>query len=552
MKVSTLEQDQIGALDRFFKTLFFIFSQPNFHIPDNFVPLLIPFSQMVGQMVLISRYQTTDKIIAKIHIHPSNAAKILFLYSMYNKKRLDVKRLFASLPLLLYQWYCSFYFIRPDLVTRESHEYFREAIDVPIDPSLSLRWFTPYFLVSYIDPDMELAVKDRINRICKHILNAAQIRNVPDFNKIVVISKNWSLTNAVYNSLAGYIRSLKASYHLTLLNLADSRHPIDVNMFDDVINMNANDNEVIPITRLIELLSSNDFGLAYFPDIGMNPESIMLSNLRIAPIQIMGYGHPVSTYGTSIDYVITGKKCEKYSDVGRFYSERVILLPELGAIPERRPYTPSGLKSGRKDAIVVSCSWGVLKTNYPMVRLLKQAISKCDKRLLFKFTGIECDSFTYPSFVKQIKRILGDKYVTIVPVAPYSVYMEHLETCDFAIDSYPFGGFNRVLDSLQAGLPIVTLKGDKLPSRLASAILDELGLGELVTESKGQFVEKIIQLARNEEYRENLRKRITAIDTETRLYNNREMPYFKKAVDYLVAHHEVLKNDIEKKPLIIL
>jgi predicted O-linked N-acetylglucosamine transferase (SPINDLY family) len=49
------------------------------------------------------------------------------------------------------------------------------------------------------------------------------------------------------------------------------------------------------------------------------------------------------------------------------------------------------------------------------------------------------------------------KDITIMPNLTYVKYMQALESCHFSLDSYPFGGYNTVLESLWCGLPFVAL-----------------------------------------------------------------------------------------------
>src|SRR2546429_306824 len=78
--------------------------------------------------------------------------------------------------------------------------------------------------------------------------------------------------------------------------------------------------------------------VVYYPDIGMTPQSILLANLRLAPIQIMSLGHPVSTWGSEIDYFISGADVEPPNYPERNYSERLVLLPGCGGVYNRPLY----------------------------------------------------------------------------------------------------------------------------------------------------------------------------------------------------------------------
>ena len=59
--------------------------------------------------------------------------------------------------------------------------------------------------------------------------------------------------------------------------------------------------------------------------------------------------------------------------------------------------------------------------------------------------------------------------------------MQKMETGDLSADSYPFGGYNTIVDSLFLGKPVVTWEGTKLYNRAAAALLLRLGLADFIS-----------------------------------------------------------------------
>lgn len=116
------------------------------------------------------------------------------------------------------------------------------------------------------------------------------------------------------------------------MHLGGTKNDLDIASFKEIKYVYFKDN-----CLNIDSIKENDFMVVYYPDIGMSPESIFLSNLRIAPIQICGTGHPVSTFGSEVDYFISGADVEILESAEKCYSERLILLPGLGAITTPQP-----------------------------------------------------------------------------------------------------------------------------------------------------------------------------------------------------------------------
>jgi hypothetical protein len=103
---------------------------------------------------------------------------------------------------------------------------------------------------------------------------------------------------------------------------------------------------------------SNEYVTAYYPNIGMTWESLILSNLKIAPIQVTTYGDSVSTYSSKIDYWIGGKDVELLDYLKENYSEKLLLIPGVG-ITNRLTYYELNNVPTRKEKFIVNCYWGM-------------------------------------------------------------------------------------------------------------------------------------------------------------------------------------------------
>ena len=61
--------------------------------------------------------------------------------------------------------------------------------------------------------------------------------------------------------------------------------------------------------------------------------TLFLSNLRLAPLQLMALGHPATTHSPYIDYVVVE---EDYVGDAACFSEKLLILPA-----DALPYVPS-------------------------------------------------------------------------------------------------------------------------------------------------------------------------------------------------------------------
>jgi predicted O-linked N-acetylglucosamine transferase (SPINDLY family) len=226
--------------------------------------------------------------------------------------------------------------------------------------------------------------------------------------------------------------------------------------------------------------------------------------MRLAPVQVACLGHPVSGRRNQIDYFISGKDIETTQ---ANYSENLILVPGSGVLP----YLPEYQRKHPKPTVGrVAVPWSAIKYNMPMFKCLKE-LQEAGAHLVF-IPGSSIHRYQASIPVRMSMLEYFGRDITIVPNLPYSNYMEVLETCQFAVDSYPFGGYNTIVESLWCGLPIVTLEGNKWFNQVASYLLRRVGLEELVTSSLTQYTEVAKSLIFDTIKLDSIRQQVSKVD----------------------------------------
>ena len=81
---------------------------------------------------------------------------------------------------------------------------------------------------------------------------------------------------------------------------------------------------------------------------------------------------------------------------------------------------------------------------------------------------------------------------------------------DFTLDPMPFGGVNGTLESLDMGVPVVTLRGRKHSERSSYSILANLGVTQTVADSAAEYVEIAVRLATDPLFMREVRASIQA------------------------------------------
>jgi predicted O-linked N-acetylglucosamine transferase (SPINDLY family) len=540
-------------INAFVKSFLYIFTQPDYILSDRAGLSFIKSNLTISNLVAISDFRTTDPYLELLNAQPQNYVKLLTLYSARNTVRIDRQMLFNTNIELASHWY-SYYLelYRSGLVNRVVYENLCEHILYEDDRLTEFYHIDNlYFGATYIDGECDRILKQKINRSIQNsqLVKSIQIENKPQPNQIAIVSGCWFPQHSVYRILSEYVATLADKYELTLIHLGCRHLPIDTTYFKAVKYLKNIDSKLD-----MSEIKTNEFAAIYFPDIGMIPESILLANLRIAPIQICGLGHPVSTFGSKIDYFISGNDAEVTDNPQDNYSERLVLLPGTGAIHKQPNYRVRKIANRSPElasTFIINCPWYAQKVNYPLLLSLQQIATTASKPVLFRiFAG---GGLTYKNdflpFVRDIEQIVGAEHVCVYPYQNYDRYMDIMAEGDMCLDAYHFGGCNVIVDGLYLRKPSVVFEGDRWYSRAGAKLMKKIGLGELVATTPLEYVSLTLKSIDNNDFRAEIQQKIDALDLEKLVFESSDAKYFQKAIEFLLQNHAHLQADATREPI---
>jgi hypothetical protein len=511
-----------------FVMMVFIVMTGDIKFADMDAKMLISMGHVFSNLVATSNYHVTTPVVKHVLRQQNNYQRLLFLLNARCEVEIEQSKLFDVNPEMASIWFNSFVLgtSNPTRFLHYSYLHHLENMDdrwAPPCPQISALYFT----TTYFAPKLDLEVKSRINKACSKVLNV-KINNKPDPKSIAIISGKWHRNHAVYKSASPLVEELKGKYKLTLIHLGEHvPEDLMIDGFDNVCNVKFKDGNL----AFPPEVKDNDFQLAYFPDIGMLEESIWLSNCRLAPVQAVGYGHPATTgHNNCIDYFVGG---DVEKDCGDQYSEQMILLPGLA----QHPAWPSYEKKNNwveKSPVEINCVWGPDKYNVMMLEVLREISRRATTEHEWHFYPSPAIN-RYGGFVpfsEVISQLLPNS--VIHHSLHYAEYMERSEKGDFAVNSFPFGGYNTIVEAFYLGLPVVTLEGDRFYNKAASHLLRQIGMPELTTKDAEKFVDICIEMIDNETYRSEHRIELEGLDLKKIMFSPPD-GNFLKAVEYMIA-----------------
>jgi predicted O-linked N-acetylglucosamine transferase (SPINDLY family) len=235
-----------------------------------------------------------------------------------------------------------------------------------------------------------------------------------------------------------------------------------------------------------------------------------------APIQVSWLGFPGTSGMTAMDYILVPP--DPVLERGEWCSETPWPLPDcygvraaIDDVPiqpglpcERlaRPFTFACLNHFRKASQHTIELWSRILRQAPQARLILVAIGGKDDDTVAYFSsqferhGVDPAQLEFRGYVPRLK------------------YLDSYNEIDFGLDPFPFNSGTTGYDSIWMGVPFVTWPGEHLASRMGRAILENVGLHELVADSADAYVDIAVGLVHDRErlkaLRAHLRERMMA------------------------------------------
>lgn len=260
-----------------------------------------------------------------------------------------------------------------------------------------------------------------------------------------------------------------------------------------------------------EQIARHQPDILVYPDIGMDYVTYFLAFARLAPVQCVTWGHPVTTGIPTIDYFLSCDSAEP-ADAAAHYSERLV---RLGGLPfsYARPDAPDPPKTRAefglsKDHTVYFLAQNLFKIHPDMDTALRRILENDPAGRLVLLEG------HYPEWGQRLRarfaRSLAgvDDRVVFLPRQDHDDYMRLLALADVCLDSFPFGGGNTTYQALAMGTPVVTLPGDFVRGRLSLAIYCHLRVLECAAATAEDYADVAVRLGTDLAWRDRVAKQI--------------------------------------------
>jgi protein O-GlcNAc transferase len=252
--------------------------------------------------------------------------------------------------------------------------------------------------------------------------------------------------------------------------------------------------------------------LLHYPDLGMDPFMTWLAFSRLAPVQTVSWGHPMTTGLDTLDGFVASEGLVPPGTEEAF-TEPVLRLPDPMVCwrppepPEAVPREAFGLPA---EGTVYLCPQSPFKLHPRFDRVLA-GIAQADPDGCIALMAPRAAAWT-----RALRARLGrhlpdvDRRVVFLPGQPRHRYLALLAAADVLLDPFPFAGGHTSLEGLAVGTPIVTWPTHQLRGRITGTWYRAMGCEDLVAEGPEDYIDRAVRLGRDGALRQRVRTRIAA------------------------------------------
>lgn len=236
--------------------------------------------------------------------------------------------------------------------------------------------------------------------------------------------------------------------------------------------------------------------LLYFPDIGMEPMTYFLAFARLAPVQVMTWGHPDTTGLGTVDWMLSAA-CMEPEGAEAHYVERLARLPGP-TVRLARPNPPAVPKArsalGLPEGRLYVCPQSLFKLHPAGDQAFARILAADPRGRLVLIHG------RHPNWAQQLTTRLATagadpERIVVLPHLGGQDYLSLLAAADVVLDPIHYSGGHSSLEAFAMGAPIVTWPGRFMRARHTAGFYGLMGIGGPVARDLDHYVDLALRIA---------------------------------------------------------
>jgi protein O-GlcNAc transferase len=258
------------------------------------------------------------------------------------------------------------------------------------------------------------------------------------------------------------------------------------------------------------IIAEAGLDILVYCDIGMEPLSYYLGFARLAPVQCVLQGHPVTTGIPNIDYFISSawQEPEDYRD---HYTEACVRLSDIAFHYLQEPTAMPGTRAGftlPDDKRLYFCPQTLFKFHPDFDAMLAGILRRDPDGLVLLLR----DRSGYRSWQlrDRLNAALGEdaRRVVWLDRMPRERFYTLMTLSDVILDTPYFSGGNTTIQSLALGLPTVTFASPHVRGRITMGWMRILETMDLIAGDADAYADIAVSVARDKAFRESVLTRL--------------------------------------------
>ena len=272
-------------------------------------------------------------------------------------------------------------------------------------------------------------------------------------------------------------------------------------------------------------VEKENLDIIFYPEIGMSPTIYFLAFARLAPVQIVSWGHPETTGINTIDYFLSSTLLES-DNIKKKYSEKLICLSQF-PLYYQPPKNLGKLKNRKELGLpenvrLYGCPQSLFKLHPDFDSILEKILVEDPDSFIVLIGNKGKEKY----WAETLKTRWSKKFNLINPRILFTKnlsLLEYISLCECVnvlLDPLHFGGGNSFLEAMLVGTPTITLPGIDLKTNITAAAYKQMKiLNPPIVKSIKEYISLAIKLAHDDKNNLSLRKE-SKIAANNNLYDN--------------------------------
>ncbi len=284
----------------------------------------------------------------------------------------------------------------------------------------------------------------------------------------------------------------------------------------------------------INSIREDDLDILFF---GANVTAItnqmcLLASHRLARIQVTSGGSIATTGLKNMDYFISGTLTDPEQDAQSQYQEKLLQISGTAhcfsygndEVVAQIEVDRSSLNISPK-VVVFTSGANLFKIVPELFHTWAKIIAQVPNAvlMLLPYGPNWSKSYHKKPFEDNLIHIFteyglsADQLIILdpQPVPNRADVKAYYQIADIYLDSYPFAGTTSLIEPLQVGLPVIARQGNCFRSAMGAAMIQSLGIADLVATSEESYIQLAINLGNSLELRQQ-----KSIEVQTKMQNN--------------------------------